>query len=126
MNAHFPHYDVYTRIARSKVHGVGVIAVRNIPKGTYIFFGDNDRLRWIKASKVKRLPIQIKRLYKDFCIRKGELYGCPTNFNKMTPAWYLNHSKTPNVAADKAYRFYALRNIKTGEELFADYKTYSE
>ena len=52
--------------------------------------------------------------------------GCPTSFNKLTPAWFLNHSENPNVAADKAYRFIALKNIKKGEELTADYNRYSD
>lgn len=120
-----PHYGVYTRIGRSKVHGVGIVAIRPIKKGAYVFFPDDDKLYWIKATAIKRLPIEIKRLYKDFCIKKGERYGCPTNFNKLTPAWFLNHSTNPNVAADSSYRFYALKNIKRGDELTANYREYS-
>jgi SET domain-containing protein len=37
----------------------------------------------------------------------------------------LNDSRKANVAADKDYRFYALRDIKAGEELTSDYRTYS-
>jgi len=126
MASKLPHFSVYTRIGRSKIHGVGVIAIRPIRKGRHIFFPDDERLRWVKATEIRRLSKEIKRLYKDFCIKKGEKYGCPTNFNKLTPAWYLNHSVNPNVATDNNYRFYALRNIKKGEELTADYRTYSE
>jgi len=121
-----PHYKVFTRIARSELHGVGVIAIRQIPKGTFIFGSDDDKLRWVGARSVSRLPKTIKRLYDDFCIKKAGRYGCPTNFNKLTPAWYLNHSSNPNVAVDKSCRFYALKHIKMGEELTADYRTYSE
>ena len=38
----------------------------------------------------------------------------------------LNHSNNPNLAADDDYKFYAIRNIKLGEELTVDYTTYSE
>jgi len=74
------------------------------------------------------LPKEIRRLYDDFCIIKdrGEMYGCPENFNLMTVAWYLNHSKNPNVGCDKDYIFSALKDIKKGEELTADYNTYNE
>jgi hypothetical protein len=72
------------------------------------------------------LPKEIKRLYNDFCIKKNGKFGCPTNFNKLTPAWFLNHSNSPNVAADKDYRFFALKNIKKDDELTADYNTYSD
>jgi len=83
-------------------------------------------LRWIKKSRLRGLAGEHRKLYDDFCIKRGEWYGCPRNFNLMTPAWYLNHSSTPNVASDKSYRFYALRDIRTGEELTVDYGTYSE
>ncbi len=120
-----PHYKVFARICRSKIHGVGVRAIFDIKKGTYIFYGDDEPIFWVEKKKVKRLPNEIKKLYEDFCIIRGDLYGCPKNFNQLTPAWYLNHSKNPNVACDKGYSFYALRDIKKGEELTVDYKTYS-
>jgi SET domain-containing protein len=44
----------------------------------------------------------------------------------MTPSWYLNHSASPNVAADDALKFYAIRDIRAEEELTADYGSYSE
>jgi hypothetical protein len=102
------------------------MAIRRIKKGTYVFSPDDDKMRWVKATAIKRLPKEIKRLYEDFCIKKDGKYGCPTNFNKLTPAWFLNHSTNPNVAADDSYRFYALKNIKKGDELTSDYRKYSE
>lgn len=126
MISKLPHYKVYTRIARSKIHGVGVIAICPIKKGTYIFYGDDEKLRWIKKGSLRSISKEIKKLYSDFCIKRGKLYGCPQNFNKMTPAWYLNHPTNPNAASDHNYRFYALKNIKKGEEITVDYRTYSE
>lgn len=121
-----PHYGVYVRLAPSRIHGVGVVAIRRIPKGTYIFYGDDDELVWINKAVSRQQPKEIRRLYRDFCVSRGQQYGCPRNFNQLTPAWYLNHSKTPNVGADEQYRFYALRNIRKGEELTADYSTYGD
>jgi SET domain-containing protein len=120
-----PHFKVFARIGRSKIHGVGVIAIRNIKRGTHIFYGDDEPIYWVDKKKIKGLPNEIKKLYEDFCIIKGGRYGCPSNFNLLTPAWYLNHSKKPNVACDKEYEFYTLRDIKRGEELTVDYATYS-
>jgi len=117
---------VFTRIGRSKIHGIGVLAIRNIQKGTSIFHGDDEPIYWVAKKKVRRLPDGIRKLYEDFCIIKGELYGCPKNFNQLTPAWFLNHSKNPNVICKKDYKFYALRDIKKGEELKVDYRTYSD
>ena len=65
-----PHDGVYTRIQASKIHGVGVFAIRNIKKGTYVFPGDDDELVWIKKNTLKNVPKGIKRLYEDFCLIK--------------------------------------------------------
>jgi len=54
---------------------------------------------------------------------KPGLNGPP---GQMTPSWYLNHSASPNVAADDALKFYAIRDIRAEEELTADYGSYSE
>ena len=125
-----PHDGVYARIAPSKIHGVGVIAIRNIPKGTKIFPEDDSELIWKKRSALKldKLPLEFKQLYNQFCLikDKGETYGCPKSFNLMTVAWYLNHSKNPNVGCDEDYTFFALKDIEKGEELAADYHTYNE
>lgn len=125
-----PHDAVYARIQPSKLHGVGVFAIRDIPKGTKLFPDDNADLVWRKrdALKLDDLPKEIRNLYDQFCLikDKGKTYGCPKSFNLMTIAWYLNHSKEPNVGCDKNYRFFALKSIRKGEELTADYGAYNE
>jgi SET domain-containing protein len=121
-----PHKGVYTRLKPSKIHGVGVFAIRDIKKGTYIFPEDNQRISWINEDQLRQVPPPLVRLYKDFAIIKGKKYGAPINFDRLTPAWYLNHSKTPNVGVDKSFRFHALRFIRQGQELTVDYDTYSD
>jgi valyl-tRNA synthetase len=103
---------------------VGVYAIRDIPKGTYVFHGDEDEMVWVKVSSTKRLDKEIRKLYQDFCVSRDGMYGCPRSFNSLTPAWYLNHSKKPNMAADDNYDFYSARRIRKGEELTVDYDTY--
>jgi hypothetical protein len=44
----------------------------------------------------------------------------------LTVSWYLNSSSRPNVGCDKHCRFFALRDIKCGEEVTVDYRTYNE
>ncbi len=125
----FPHYKVYTRIGVSTIPnaGVGIIAITKIPIDEYIFFPDNDEIVWVGEERVDDLSANVKRLYKDFCIKENNRYGCPVNFNKLTPAWYLNNNPTdPNVYCDNDFRFKALRDINEGEELTADYSKYSE
>lgn len=123
-----PHTGVYTRLRPSKIHGVGVFAIRKIKKGTNIFSGDDADLVWVKKSSLRGLPEEIRRLYEDFAVirKDGTEYGCPTNFNVLTVGWYLNESKTPNVVCGNDLNFSSLCDIEVDEELTVDYSTYSE
>ena len=125
-NVKMPHNGVYTRLRPSPIHGVGVFAIKDIPEGTYIFPQDNEELVWISRRMLANLSAEEKRLYDDFSIIHGDLYGCPKSFGELTPSWYLNESSAPNVGADSSYRFYALRDISEGEELTVDYASYSD
>ena len=124
-----PHEGVYTRLGRSKVHpdGVGVLAIRPIPKGTYPFKTDDSEIVRIEQERIQNLPPKKKELYEDFGVLKDGKWTVPTNFNKLTPAWYLNCSKDdPNMACDEELEFYALRDIEEEDELTVDYRTYSD
>jgi SET domain-containing protein len=124
--AKLPHEGVCARLGASPINGVGVFAIKKIPKGTVIFPEDQEDLVWINKSSLRGLSPEEKRLYDDFCIILGNRYGCPKSFNELTPAWYFNESAAPNVGTDNLYRFYALRDIRKGEELTVDYDAYSD
>ncbi len=123
-----PHEMVHTRLGVSKIHGIGVIAIREIPKNTPLFEFDNTEIVWVNSDQLADLPPKIKLLYEDFCVLKetSSLYGCPKNFNQLTMAWYLNHSDNPNVVIDEVYNFHTKSYIQEGEELTVDYNTFSE
>ena len=122
-----PHEGVYTRLKPSDIHGVGVFAILDIPKDTYIFNGDNSKMVWVDKSVIDEQDEEIKKLYDDFCIIKGNKYYCIDSFNNLNVGWYLNESKDdPNVGCDDNYEFYALRDIKKGEELTMDYSSFCE
>jgi hypothetical protein len=123
-----PHEGLFARMRPSKVDsdGVGVFAIRDIPKGTYVFEPDDDEMAWIDKSVADALPGSLREMYEDFPVLRNGKYGCPPHFNRMTIAWYVNSSKTPNLKCDADYRFYASRDIKADEELTADYDEYSD
>ncbi len=129
-----PHKNVYTRLGISKiegVNGVGIIAIIDIPKGTYLFQGDKSDVFWHTKEEIgfDKLPDSVKKMYDDFCIRKERgtfKFGCPDSFNNMPISWYLNDSKSPNVGCDKNYDFFALTDINAGEELVVQYDKYSD
>jgi SET domain-containing protein len=73
---------------------------------------------------VRRLPKAVRALYEDFGIVSGEQLGVPPNLNMLSAGWYVNHSDRPNVEAGDDGCFRALRRIRKGEELTADYRTF--
>jgi SET domain-containing protein len=125
-----PHYGVYTRLRPSSIHGIGVFAIQEIKKGTYVFPGDDYPVVWVKKEDLIDIPKQIQQLYEDFAVVKdnGSLFGCPKNFNVLTVGWYMNHSDNPNVECDieHDYDFFAIRDIHIDEELTIDYSTLTD
>lgn len=96
------HYKVYTRLAVSKIHGIGVMCIIPIKKGISIFYGDEDfKLIEVDKKKTTKLPKEIKKLYKDFCPLFKNNYQCPETFGVIPVSWYLNHSKTVQQNIEK-------------------------
>jgi hypothetical protein len=54
--AKLPHIGVFVRLKPSRLHGIGVFAIRDIPRGTYVFQPDSEELLWVKASAANHLP----------------------------------------------------------------------
>ena len=126
MNRRPPHDGVYARIGLSRIHGVGVLAIRDIPRGTQLFRGEDERVVWVRLADVRRLPRELRRLYTDFGMAWGKRIGVPRTLNMLSVGWYLNHSERPTTRADEDGRFHSLRRIRKGEELTADYRTFSD
>ncbi len=128
LKADSPHRGVYVRLKPSKIHrgGIGVFAIRSIPQDTRLFADENEEVVWKHRDSLPKKNMALRKLYDDFSIIKGDYYGCPVSFNRLTPAWFMNESKNPNTICDENYDFYSLRNIKTGEELTIDYATFSD
>lgn len=129
-----PHAGLLTRLKRSPIHGVGVFAIRKIRRGTRLFAEDSDEMRWVRADELPR-DASRRGFYEDFAIQKNKKdgtpkrYGCPRHFELLTMSWYLNDPKAeeePNVRCDTNYDFWAARDIKEGDELTVDSRTYSQ
>jgi SET domain-containing protein len=119
----------YVMIKPSPLHGIGVFAIRDIPKGTSNIFskGVGD---WIKVSKeeVDALPQHSKDLIENHCLFDEDFYFIPDyGFKLVDLVIYLNHSETPNVISlNDGEEFEAIRDIAIGEELLVDYGTIVE
>ena len=121
--------STYVMIKPSPLHGIGVFAIRDIPKGTKNIFskGVGD---WIKVSKeeVDALPQHSKDLVENHCLFDEDHYFIPDyGFKLVDLVIYLNHSETPNVISlNEGEEFEAIRDIANGEELLVDYGTIVE
>ena len=121
--------QVFCRLGVSSIHGVGVFAIRPIPKGINPMRGREYEFLPVPVSQIKHdrhIPDTVKKLVVDMCPEEDGVYYCPPfSLNEISIAWYLNHSKNPNMQ-EKDGDFFAMRDIAEGEELTVDYGTYGE
>jgi len=114
----------YVMLKPSRVAGVGVFAIRDIPKGCRDLFS-HDPGDWICLDKieVEAMPEYSKLLIENYCLFDKEQYYVPAHgFKTMDLSLYLNHSDQPNLkSVDEGTYFETIRDIKEGEELFLDY-----
>ena len=113
-------------IKPSPLHGIGVFAIRSIPKGTRDLFSQGVG-EWIKLTnaEVEALPKHSRDLVENHCLFDEGHYFVPDyGFKLVDLVIYLNHSDTPNVISINAGEFFeATRDIAEGEELLVDYGT---
>ncbi|HZR06017.1 MAG TPA: SET domain-containing protein-lysine N-methyltransferase [Candidatus Udaeobacter sp.] len=98
------------------MHGRGVYAMELIPKGTRIIEYTGQRVSWENAPNDENDPHTF-----NFGLDNGEVINPEIGGND---ARWINHSCDPNCEAveeDDRIFIDAIRDIKTGEELFYDY-----
>jgi len=112
---------VYTRLMPSEIHGVGVFAIRPIPKDTTVFRGVKTRWTGTKLAYFK--DELVRKLADDMCCtdEEGVLWLPEGGLNNLTADFYLNHSDMPNTYPNRD-SFITNRPIKVGEELTIDYR----
>lgn len=122
-------WNVFCRLGVSTISGVGVFAIRPIPKGINPF-PDTKSTQWekIPISCLGEVHPNIAKMVNDFGTREGENIWIPKDgFNNLGMCYYLNHSEIPNMMAmDDGDYFIAIRDIEEGEELTVDYSSYDE
>ena len=122
-----PHAHLYARLRCSPGKGVGVFAIRRIPRGFNPFVGDSGGSTRVPSAAVDAIADpELRRMYLDFCPLIDGHYLAPLDFNALSISWYMNHSDQPNVVCDETVNFAAGRTIEIGEELLVDYRTFSD
>ena len=127
--------DIYCRIKSSKKHGVGVFAIRDIPKNSNPFKVSNSecmkqRLINIDEKDINKLHPEVKKLINDFYHKENKVYSIPyKGLNSNDISFYMNTSNKPNIGFKTIKNcslvvFNTLRKIKKGEELFINYNDF--
>ena len=123
--AEYLNKTVWATLGVSKVHEVGVIAIRDIPEGTrftdFDIFGNNGMHRYpmlLKMSEEDFMDIlpEIRKLILDKTIMQNAVMFVSPNSVQDIRSW-MNHSNDPNVVD-----FTTTKEIKKGEELLEDFR----
>lgn len=109
---------VILKVAPSKIHGVGVFALKDIKKGQRLYADDFPKLYDLSYSLFNQLD-------KESAEEIAQLEPFVATDKKF--AWpvvryqaFMNHSDKPNYDNNLDI---ALSNIKKGEEITEDYRT---
>ena len=109
--------DPQFELRSSKIHGIGCFTLKSFRQGQFICHYEGERITPDEAFRREQLKRSscICHINSTLAI-DGSFGGNGTH--------YLNHSCQPNcslVFGKNKIMIHALRNIKTGEELTADY-----
>lgn len=106
--------EVWATLAPSKIHGVGVFAIRDILKGTEIGKNWDERIYYMLSDKeFMNLIEPIRNMILDRMQQDLEgtiLFRHPNSMARLSD--FMNHSEIPNSNGK-----IALTDIKKGEEI---------
>lgn len=120
MESQYLNSTVWCQLAPSPIEGVGVFAIRDIPKGTkitdYTYADLEEPIEpfRMKLEEFKLIAPEIQELILDrmmFGRNQKNLVFISPNHDQVLQT-FMNHSEEPNVK-----ELVALRDIKKGEEI---------
>lgn len=111
----------YVTVRRSGVHGRGLFAARDLPKGTYVMEYRGERVAKREGSRRTDAQWERGRVYTFELSRRFDLDGSP----RWNLARLANFSCDPNCEShnERGRRIWivALRDIRKGQEITYDY-----
>lgn len=104
-------------IGVSKIHGVGVIALIDIPKGTKVYADKMPKLYHISPGNLSKLFPEVKKMISERwpLVFQGERFAFPD----ARLVSFMNHEEDNNYSP---HTDTALKDIKAGEEITENYR----
>ena len=116
--------DCYVQLKPSKVcNGVGIFALRTIPKNTVLFTDVEPDSNLITWESLEGIDEQVLQYLNSICNTSEKGVYLNRTVNNINVTYYVNHSEQPNLFHDKALdRFITLMEIQPGQELLCTYE----
>lgn len=126
--------NTYCRLKPSKIDGIGVFAIKDIPKGKNPFLKTkNNKWRKFNMSEFKKIDKGVIKMIDDFFVieKNNTVYIPETGLNGIDISFFVNNSKNPNLkiiedGKNEALNFKTIKKIEKDEELTVSYATYDE
>lgn len=113
--------EVWATLGVSKIHGVGVFAIRDIPAHTEVGWWTKEYIE-IPKEEFQLLPESIRNTILDRMIfydfQENLIFRHPNSIVQLQ--CFMNHSENPNSDGLRT-----LRDIKAGEEITENFKKLS-
>lgn len=118
--------QTWCRLGASRIHGIGVIALRHMPAGFDPFPGTRrTRLDRATLAELRLLPPEVRGYALDFFAASRGVVSIPRYWPGCIEIGnYINHSDEPTLVTHDGYTMRTAREVRAGEELTADYRTY--
>lgn len=112
--------EIRCKLGQSKIHGVGVFAIRDIKSGEKCYIMPKGEAKWYQVSwtNLNKLFPEVRDIIKQrwASIINGSMFLSPNDDTMLI--LYMNHSDNPNF---DTHTDLALKDIKAGEEITEDY-----
>src|SRR5690242_11896099 len=108
--------DCYCRLRPSPIHGIGVFAVRDIPRGRNPFktLPKYARPGYVRVTdaELDALPPGLSDMIRTlFVPTDGTMYLPTSGMNIVYLIAYLNHSDTPTLRTSDGFNFFTRRKV---------------
>ena len=114
--------NISARIQKSDISGVGLFAIKDIPKNTIVFPVNKFSTKKYKKNYLRNQGItnEVINIFDDYwCSNSDEITVHDQTYD-LYPSFFINHSDNPNIINDGT-NWVTLTNIKKGDELLEDY-----